>query len=207
MSRSCIILAGGKSLRMGHDKISENLGGMTLLELVVSRVEPLLDEILIVIAEDRSFPWLEGRSKIKKTSDIYPGKGSLGGIYTGLVRSSSFYNLVLGADMPFLNQALIQYLFDVAEGFDLALPKIGSYFEPLHAIYSKNCIGPAEYLIKKGRKVIIEMAESVSVRYVDVEEIDRFDPRRLSFFNINTKEDLELAKKIYREIKQPSMPS
>ena len=84
----------------------------------------------------------------------------------------------------------------VADGFDYVIPIIGSFYEPLHAVYSKNCISPIETLIKKGRRVIIELFDYVKVRYVEAEEIDRFDPRHLSFFNINTLKDLEKAKEI-----------
>jgi molybdopterin-guanine dinucleotide biosynthesis protein A len=196
MSRSCIILAGGKSIRFGHDKISERVGNSSLLEQVISRVESLVSEIIIVGAEERVFPKLESRQKIKTVSDIYPGEGSLGGIYTGLVASNCFSNLVVAADMPFLNQPLLQYIVDVSDGYDLVLPRIGTFFEPLHAVYSKNCIKPAESIIRQGRKVIVELLNCVRVRYVEAEEIDRLDPKRLSFFNINTKEDLELARKI-----------
>jgi molybdopterin-guanine dinucleotide biosynthesis protein A len=71
-------------------------------------------------------------------------------------------------------------------------------FEPLHAVYSKNCIAPIEFILKQGRKVIIELFNFVKVRYVEADEVERFDPQHLSFFNINTEEDLELARKIAR---------
>jgi len=193
---SCIILAGGKSLRLGHDKITEKVGNKTLLEKVISRIDSLCKDIVIVTAEERSFAESGDNPKIKTVSDIFPGRGSLGGIYTGLVKSESFYNLVIAADMPFLNRDLVAYMTEVAEGFDFVIPRIGSYFEPLHSIYSKNCVPPIETMIKNNRRIIIELFDFVKVRYVEAEEIDRFDPEHMSFFNINTMEDLELARKI-----------
>lgn len=200
MSRSCIILAGGKSARLGHDKILERLGDSSLIDNVISQIEPLADEIILVVAQDRSFPQLESRQKIIKVSDIYPGNGSLGGIHAGLTASSSFYSLVVAADMPFLNQGLLQHIFEVSDGYDFVLPRIKTFFEPLHAVYSKNCIAPAESIIKQGQKAIIGLFDYVRVRYVEVDEIDRFDPKHMSFFNINTKEDLELARKIATDL-------
>jgi molybdopterin-guanine dinucleotide biosynthesis protein A len=193
---SSIILAGGKSIRLGHDKVIERLGNKTLLEKVISRIDSFSHEIVIVAAEKRDFSQLSSNTKIKTVSDIFPGRGSLGGIYTGLVKSESFYNLVVGADMPFLNQKLLSYMIGVADGHDYVIPRVGQYYEPLHAIYSKNCISPIETLINRSRRVIVELFDYVKVRYVEEEEINRFDPERLSFFNINTKEDLELARKI-----------
>ena len=100
--------------------------------------------------------------------------------------------------MPFLNQPLLRYMIEVSDGFDFVLPRINNLFEPLHAVYSKNCVAPIEFILQQGRKVIIELFDFVKVRYVEAEEVDRFDPQHLSFFNINTKEDLELARKIAR---------
>jgi molybdopterin-guanine dinucleotide biosynthesis protein A len=196
LDTSCIILAGGKSLRLGHDKVLENVGNKSLLEQVISRVDELSKNIIIVTAEERTFPQLASHPKLKIVTDIFPGTGSLGGIYTGLVTSSSFYNLVIACDMPFLNQPLLRYMIEVSEGFDFVLPRTENLLEPLHAVYSQNCIAPIEFMLKQGRKTIIELFDFVKVKYIEAEEIDRFDPQHLSFFNINTKGDLELARKI-----------
>ena len=196
MDTSCIILAGGKSLRLGHDKVLEKVGNVSLLEQVISRVDSLSTEVIVVTAEERTLPRLTERPKIKVVSDIYPGIGSLGGIYTGLVTSNSYHNLVVAVDMPFLNQPLLRYMLEVSDGFDFILPRINTFFEPLHAVYSKYCIEPIESLIKQRRKVIIELFDHVKVRYIEAEEIDKFDPQHLSFFNINTRADLERAKRI-----------
>lgn len=196
MEISGIILAGGKSTRLGHDKVLERIGSTSLLEQVISRIDSLSKEIVIVTAKERTFTELAGRPGIKIVSDIFPGQGSLGGIYTGLVNSNSFYNLVVAADMPFVNESLLKYMIDNAGGFDFVLPRVNGLFEPLHAIYSRDCIAPIESMLKRGRKVIIELFDYVKVKYIDAEEVDRFDPKHLSFFNINTKEDLERAKQI-----------
>ena len=196
MEISSIVLAGGKSLRLGHDKILEKIGNKSLLEQVISRINPLSKEIIIVTAKERTFTQLALYPKVKTVTDIFPGQGSLGGIYTGLVKSDSFYNLVVAADMPFLNRSLLSYMIDAADGFDFVLPRFDSWFEPLHAVYSRNCIAPIENLLNQGNKMIIELFKHVKVKYIDVAEIDRFDPQHLSFFNINTGDDLERARRI-----------
>jgi molybdopterin-guanine dinucleotide biosynthesis protein A len=193
---SCIILAGGKSLRLGHDKVLERVGNKSLLERVISRVDSFSKEIIIVTAEKRTFVLPANHPKIKTACDIIPGQGSLGGIYTGLVKSNSHYNLVLAADMPFLNESLLRYMVGVSDGFDFVLPWVNNLYEPLHAIYSKNCVTPIESIFKQGKRVIIELFKYVKVRYIEAEEVDRFDPQHLSFFNINTPEELKLARKI-----------
>jgi molybdopterin-guanine dinucleotide biosynthesis protein A len=193
---NCIILAGGKSVRFGHDKVLETIGNTSLLEQVISRVNPLSKNIIIVTSKERDFGQLVKLPKINVVSDIFPGQGSLGGIYTGLVNSDSHYNLVVAADMPFLSGSLLSYMIKVSEGSDFILPHIKDWYEPLHAIYSKNCIEPIKSMLEGGRKVIVELFDYVKVRYVEAEEVDRFDPKHLSFFNINTQADMERAMKI-----------
>ena len=198
MEISCIVLAGGKSIRFGHDKILERIGNTNLLEKVISLVDPISKNIIIVTAKERALTRIAKHPKVKIVNDIFPGQGSLGGIYTGLVKSDSFYNLVVAADMPFLNESLLRYMIKVADGYDFVLPRVGKWYEPLHAIYSKNCINPINSILEKGKKVIVELFDYVKVKFIEVKEIDRFDPKHLSFFNINTKEDLEIAKSIAR---------
>ncbi len=193
---SSIILAGGKSIRFGHDKVLEKIGNTSLLEKVISCIDPISEEIIIVTAKERTFARLSSHPRVKIVNDIVPGQGSLGGIYTGLLKSESFYNLVVAADMPFLNETLLRYMIKVAEGYDFVLPRVNKWYEPLHAIYSKNCIDPINSILKQGKKVIVELFDYVKVRFIEAGEIDKFDPKHLSFFNINTKEDLEKAKRI-----------
>jgi molybdopterin-guanine dinucleotide biosynthesis protein A len=193
---NCIILAGGKSIRFGHDKVLERIGNTSLLEQVISHVDPICKDIIIVTAKGRTFAQLANRSKITVESDIFPGQGSLGGIYTGLVKSKSFYNLVVAADMPLLNEGLLRYMIKVADGYDFTLPRVDDWYEPLHAIYSKNCINPIKSILEQGKKVIVELFDYVKVRFVDAKEIEQFDPQHLSFFNINTKEDMARALEI-----------
>ena len=183
-------------MRLGHDKLLEKVGNTSLLEQAVSCIDPLSKEIIIVTAKERTFAQLEDYPKVRIVSDIFPGRGSLGGIYTGLVKSDSFYNLVVAADMPFLNESLLRYMIMVSDGFDFTLPRIKNYFEPLHAVYSRNCIKPVESLFDQGKRTIIELFDYVKVRFIDAEEIETFDPQHLSFFNINTREDLKRAREI-----------
>ena len=198
MDMGCIVLAGGKGVRLGRDKTQETVGNKSLLERVITSISFLNSDIIIVIAEKQSFPHLISYPKLKIVTDIYPGKGSLGGIYTGLAASNSFYNLVVACDMPFLNRALLEYMVQLSVDFDIVVPRLGDSVEPLHAIYSQNCLAPAEYLLKQDNLQIIELFPFVKVRYVEVEEIDRFDPEHLSFFNINIEADLDMARELIR---------
>jgi len=195
---SCIVLAGGKGLRLGHNKVLESIGNRSLLQRVVSSISSFKSDIIIVTASGQSFPELAGYPRWRIVTDIYPGKGALGGVYTGLVASNSFYNLVLACDMPFLNQALLRYMIQLSASFDAVVLQVGNFVEPLHAVYSKGCLGVAERLLKQGSKKVRDILPLVRVRYVETEDIDRFDPKHLSIFNVNTEADLKEARELIR---------
>ncbi|MCL0094873.1 molybdenum cofactor guanylyltransferase, partial [Dehalococcoidales bacterium] len=138
--------------------------------------------------------------KLRTVTDTYPDKGPLGGIYTGLAISDSLYNLVVACDMPFLNQALLRYMLQLSVDVDLVVPRLGDMVEPLHAVYSKTCLAPIKYLLKQSNLRVTDLFTLVRVRYVETEEINRFDPKHLSFFNINTQADLEIARELAKNI-------
>ena len=198
MDISCIVLAGGKGLRLGRNKVLESIGNRSLLQRVVSSISSFKSESIIVTASGQSFSQFTGYPELKIVTDIYPGKGALGGIYTGLVTSNSFYNLIISCDMPFLNQALLRYMIQLSAGFDAVAPRWDNMVEPLHAVYSKDCLPPIEQLLKQGNLRVSAILPLVRARYVEAEEIDMFDPKHLSFFNINTEADLRKARKLVK---------
>ena len=200
MDISCVVLAGGKGLRLGRDKVQEVVGNRNLLQRVVSRLSSFNNDIVIVTANEKSLPQFIGYPGVRIVTDTYPGKGALGGIYTGLAVSNTFYTLVVAGDMPFLNQALLKYMVQVAPGFDLVVPRVGNWVEPLHAVYSKSCLTPIERLLNQGELRVRALFELVKVRYVAANELDVYDPEHLSFFNINTEADLTRAQQLVKEM-------
>ncbi|MGB2814566.1 MAG: molybdenum cofactor guanylyltransferase [Dehalococcoidales bacterium] len=202
MEISSIVLAGGKSLRLGHDKVFETVGDQNLLDLVIDRVAPLSRETILVTASNNALVKSDKYPGLKAVTDIYPGKGPLGGVYTGLITSSSFCNLVVASDMPFLNPALLRHMMEILSDFDLVVPRVSNLVEPLHAIYTKNCLEPMEHLLKQDKLSIHRLFPMVRTRYLEADEIEPFDPEHLSFFNINTRSDLSKAEEIARGMKR-----
>ena len=199
MDISCIVLAGGRGLRMGRDKALETVGSRSLLQRVVSNLSLFNGEIIIVTATEQSpLPPVE-YPKLRIVTDTYPGKGALGGIYTGLTTSDLFHNLVVACDMPFLNHDLLCYMMQLSPSFDVVVPRLGNMVEPLHAVYSKDCLVSIETLLKQGSLSVTALFNLVKVRYVEAEEIDRFDPKHLSFFNVNTEDDLNIARELVKD--------
>jgi molybdopterin-guanine dinucleotide biosynthesis protein A len=209
---NCIVLAGGKSLRLGNDKVSETVGSRSLLQQVIESVRFLGGEIIIVTSNERPISESIDHPKLRILTDILPGKGPLGGIYTGLgplggiytglMASNTVYNLAVASDMPFLNEALLRHMIELSEGYDIAVPRSGSMVEPLHAVYAKSCLAPMAEMMKQEQLSIYQLFNRVRVRYVEAEEVERFDPERLSLFNVNTKEDLAAARKLAGGMKQ-----
>ena len=199
MDISCIVLAGGRGLRLGRDKVLESIGNKNLIERVVSKISSFKSEIIIVTTGEQSFSQFADYPRLRIATDIYPGKGALGGLYTGLYISDSFYNLTVACDMPFLNQALLHYMVQLADGFDAVIPRLGDKVEPLHSVYSKNCLPPLERLLKQSNLKVSDVLPMVKVKYVESEEIDKFDPKHLSIFNINTASDLKKARELAKE--------
>ncbi len=196
MDISCIVLVGGRGSRLGRNKAQVVVGKKSLFQWVLNGVSFLKGEVIVVTGEETFSSWLTSYPKQKVVTDIYPDRGPLVGIFTGLTVSKSLYNLVVASDMPFLNQGLLSHMIQLVAGFDLVIPRLGDMVEPLHAVYSKSCLAPMEHMIKQDELSIHRLLGLVKVRYVDRDEIARFDPEHLSFFNVNTEADLEMAREL-----------
>jgi len=196
---SCIVLAGGKSTRLGRNKLAEIVGDKMLFHRVLDVLSLLGGEVIIVTSHSSSLPDISNYPHTRIVNDIYPRQGLLSGIYTGLSESESTYNFVAAADMPFLNLNLVQYMLRIAEGADLVAYREDCRFEPLHAVYSQECMGTIKALISRKNARILEIVDSVKTRYLAEEEITKFDPLRLSFFNINTEDELQKALRIVKD--------
>jgi molybdopterin-guanine dinucleotide biosynthesis protein A len=193
-----IILAGGKSSRLGQNKALQVIEGKSLIQLVVDRLAILSTEIIIATAHGEAIP-CSSTVRIKTVADIYPEKGPLGGIYSGLIASSSPRAIVVGCDTPFLSVGLLEYMTQTLADYDVALPRIGEMVEPLCAVYSKSCLAPIQDLLEQNELGISKLFSMVKVRYIEEDELNRFDPKHLSFFNINSQDDLERARKLAAE--------
>jgi molybdenum cofactor guanylyltransferase len=183
---SGIILAGGKSQRMGEDKAFIKIGEKPIIETIIDLFQKVFKETLIVTNRKDSYLYL----KVGVYEDIFPEQGALGGLYTGLFRSNSFNSFVAACDMPFLNKGVINYVCQQADGYDVVVPRTEDGFQPLHALYSKRCLGPIETILTEEKTRIVDLYPLVRVRVVDFREFVSIDPEMQSFVNINTPEEL-----------------
>jgi len=198
-----IILAGGRSLRLGRTKYLETVGDKSLIQWVIDRLAIVSAEIIIATAHGEEIP-CSSDVRLRTVADIYPGKGPLAGIYSGLVAASSRRAIVVSCDTPFLSVGLLEYMTQTCPGADIVVPRIKEKVEPLCAVYSRNCVDPIRELLEQNELKIIELYPMVTVRHIEEAEIDVFDPEHLSFFNINSQVDLDKARRLAAEKKWPA---
>ena len=206
---SALVLAGGQSRRMGRDKAFLDFDGAPLIARVLARVRQVCTEVIIVANDAEAY----GRFGVRVIGDAYPGKGSLNGIISGLQAARAEYALAVACDLPFLNVALLRYLISLAPQADVVIARAHaptgkarsatrydqvvvkeSGLQATHAIYSKRCLEPMRARLLADDLRIINFFDEVRVRVVEPDEVARFDPQLLSFFNVNTPRDLKVAK-------------
>jgi len=184
-----IVLAGGESRRMGRDKAFLILDGIPLIEHVLRTLRGIFPRTIIVTNNPSAYASYEA----VVVTDAVEKRGPLTGIYSGLLKSTDEYNFVAACDMPFLNPDLIAYMAGLADGHDIVVPTIAGRVEPLHAIYSKRLLPIIEQRLQEDARQIQGIFGDARVRYVSDAEIDRYDPARRSFKNLNTPEDYKEA--------------
>ena len=191
-----IILAGGKSSRLGTNKALEMVGDRRLIQRVIERLMPISCQIIVAGSTwQTGFP---STLDVEYQSDLHPGQGPLGGIYTGLLVSKSLYNVVVACDMPFLNIELFRYMLKLCPGSDAVIP-VTDKIQPLHGIYAKSCLDNVRTCVENNWLQVIPFLDAIAVRYVTREECQQFDTQLLSFFNINSPADLARANMLVTE--------
>jgi len=189
--RGAIILAGGDSKRLGQPKALLDFNGKSLIAHMVEILQGSFDQITLVT--DR--PELYNHLPVKIIGDLLKQelKSPLRGIHAGLSSSNLPYQFVIACDMPFLQPDLIDFMAKYAPDYDAVVPCIGSYYQPLHAYYSRRCIEIIEKQISEGHYKVTDFYSKLTIRYIDSAEIAKYDPEELSFININTWPDYEQA--------------
>ena len=190
-----VLLAGGKSRRMGPDKRFLELEGRTLLERALSVLESLFSEVIVVVAE----PVLRlSGLRHQVVTDLVPNCATLGGLYTGLSSAAHGRIFAAACDMPFLNQSVIKWMAKLDRNADVVMAQLANGLQPMHAVYSKACLPHLERMLNARNLKVQELSQTpgLSVRLVSEDELREADPQFLSFLNINTVADLEFARKL-----------
>jgi molybdopterin-guanine dinucleotide biosynthesis protein A len=185
-----VVLAGGKSTRLGRDKAAEVLAGVSLLQRVVWRVEGLVGRIVVVRARGQTLPLVQSSTSLVEVDDLYPDSGPLGGIITGLANLDTGAAFVTACDMPLVQPALVSALLGRSKGDRAVVPIAGGRRQPLCAVYARACAPVLERRLRSGDLRLLDALADLDVLEVQPETWRAFDPRGLSFLNINDESDL-----------------
>ena len=180
-----IVLAGGKSSRMGSDKSKLMIRGKTLIEYSIDALKPLCETIIISSNKD-----IYAYTGCEVWPDERPDGSPMIGIYSCLKRSPTEYNIILSCDMPLINTFLLEYLLENAMESDITVPIHGDHLiEPLCGLYKKACIPVLKNFIDKGNFRLNECIRSTSHRLTMIDQTTNFSGH--IFSNINTMDDFQ----------------
>lgn len=195
-----IILAGGKSSRLGRDKAWEDVGGQRIIDRVIGALQSSCDEVLIIGDRPERQNELSLPKCIQYRSDDLKGRGSIGGLYTGLKSSDTLWSLVVACDMPFISRELIRFMLSIISKnrCDAIVPIINGRYQPTHALYNSTCIPFIEKNISSGNFRMDSYFDEIYLEEISEDVINSIKGAELSFFNVNTEDDLFTAREQYK---------
>ena len=180
-----VILAGGESRRMGSTKGLLPYRGGRFIEAIHRQLRELFDEVIVVTNNPELYDFLPCR----KVPDLYPGKGALAGVHSGLHHNRFNRIFVTACDMPYLNGGLIRWLAALMGDNAALVPRSDGGLEPLHAFYHKSALPAMDKALAGGVRRIADLFDRFPVRIVPTAEVATLDPEFGSFRNINTPDD------------------
>lgn len=182
-----IVLAGGRSRRMGVDKALLRLDGQTLLERAVTVAAAVSAPVFVVA--DRAHRYSIANATV--VADERPGEGPLGGILAGLRAAGAGCHLVVACDMPHLSAPLLTHLLDLCSAeTDAVVPRLAGRPEPLCAVYAAAAAARLRAQLDSGERAVHRSLEALRVRWVEEDEIRRFDADLRSVENWNEPGDV-----------------
>jgi molybdopterin-guanine dinucleotide biosynthesis protein A len=199
--RSAVILAGGAGSRLGTEKALLKFGDRPLICWTVEKLQVAADEVIVVARNASQASALQKLiCNVVFTCDSVFGFGPVVGLWSGMKCARGRLAFATGCDLPFLKIEAIEKLFDLAEGYDAAVPiRPNGLKEPLHAVYDREkMLLACEEAVKNGERRIQAPLRRLKVNYVPVDLFRSIDPKLLTFFNINTQEDLTEARRLWK---------
>ncbi len=193
---TAVVLAGGKSSRMGRPKSLLLFDGEPLIVHIVRALNQMFAETVIVAAPEQELPDLPAIL----VRDEVAYQGPVGGIHYGLKAASGKICFVTSCDVPFLNAALISHLTSRIANHDVVVPYWENRFQPLHAAYRTSVLSLLQEQLDRGELRPVYLFDKVRTRRIGEDEIRRFDPEGLSFFNMNTLDDYGQALQRWEEL-------
>jgi molybdopterin-guanine dinucleotide biosynthesis protein A len=191
-SRAGIVLAGGKSTRMGSSKALMPFGPETMVQRVVRLLGEVVSPIVVVAAAGQELPALP--PNVIVTRDEHEGRGPLEGLRAGLKALPQDVDAayVTGCDVPLLVPGFVRQMFELASGYDIAVMEIDGFTHPLSAVYRRSTLPFVEDLLSKARLRPVFLFDAVNTRRVGAELVTA-DPDLRTLRNLNTPDDYKRA--------------
>ena len=184
-----IVLAGGKSSRMGSDKGMIMLNGKKFIQHILKALSPNVDEI-IIIANNTNYDDLGYKVYI----DLIKERGPLAGIYTGLTESKTEKNLIVSCDIPFITSDLIKHIIDNSDSAEITVPVFNGNIEPLCGVYSKSITDKIYSLLLKDELKMHNVLNYFTTNKIEILNGEKLYAKNL-LVNINTPAELAEYKK------------
>lgn len=187
------ILSGGRNTRMeGRNKAFLEVNGRTILDRLIATLSPIFHEIVLVTRQ----PELYAGRAIRIVQDIFQARASLTGLHAALTHAQAPWVFVCPCDAPFIQPALVRLLLDsISPQVDAVVPRIGDYYEPLCAVYSKNCLAPIAAQLEREEFQIKGFFRHIRIQTIGEAQLRRADPQLRSFLNVNTPEAYQALNK------------
>ncbi|KNF07275.1 putative molybdenum cofactor guanylyltransferase MobA [Gottschalkia purinilytica] len=187
--KTAVILAGGKSSRMGFDKQFLRIKERRLMDIVINKLKEEFEEIVIVTNKPEYYVGLSD----KITSDIIKGMGPLSGIHVGLKNASSRYSYFIACDMPNVNLEYIRYMKKKINELNpkACITRLGGWIEAFNGFYSKDLVEEIEEHLKEDKRSVNSLLKKVDTLYIEEEQARKFSPKWEMFINLNTREELD----------------
>ncbi len=204
-----IVIGGGRSTRLGTPKPMIQLGGKLVLARVADILQHLCDELVFVARDGQEdhAPDTAIALRMHVVTDTEPYEGPLAAIHAGLTATVTPLAFVTGADHPFLSRSLIEAMiaaaFSSGEGPESVLARVAGRLHPLHAVLVvADWLEAVEEALTQGERSPSRLMEAAavsngpSVAVMTEDEVQRYDPRLMSFFDIDTPEQLSIARRL-----------
>ena len=170
---------------MGRDKAGLPAGAETLLERIVARLSPAVDQVIVAGGQASMLP------DLRWVPDLRPGTGPLAGLAAGLAAMPGELGWAVACDLPDVQTRLGELLFDSAAGVDAVVPRLDGKPQGLCAVYRRSLAKRIEAMLDTSERRVTALLEVVRVRYLDGAELRRVDPELRSFRNLNTPDEYQ----------------
>ncbi|MCL2201187.1 MAG: molybdenum cofactor guanylyltransferase [Oscillospiraceae bacterium] len=182
-----VILAGGRSRRMGRDKLALPLDGKTLLESVISRFEERFDSVYLSVADAVKYPEI----KTPRLVDIASGAGPLSGLHAALTLLPAEGVFLVAADLPFADPSAAQRIIELCNGHEACVLRLpGGFLEPLFGFYRRPVLKLCEDALSSGDYRMSEILHKAHTRFVEPSELGQFWDEKI-IMNVNSPEDYQ----------------